>query len=171
MSGVNWIRWKVPAIAPVSVLSDSVFARPGHAFEQDVATGEEGDQQAIDEAGLTDDDLRHLVAHGLDPERVLVHLALDRLESWRRRAAGLARALVREERRGWRGRRGGRLSIDAWHGLSLQGDCDLETACAPMLSGTFLEHVIDVMSRSRRTLHFCNRLARWAQSRATRVWL
>jgi hypothetical protein len=30
-------------------------------------------------------------------------------------------------------------------GVFLQGDCDLEIACAPWLSGSFLEHVIDVM--------------------------
>jgi hypothetical protein len=50
------------------------FAEAGHAFEQDVAAGEEADEDAIDHLLLADDDLADFVAH-------LIEVAGGELES------------------------------------------------------------------------------------------
>ena len=66
-SGVNWMREKLASTISASVLTARVLARPGHAFQQDVAAGEQPDEQPLD---------HHLLPH--DPPADLSHHQLDR---------------------------------------------------------------------------------------------
>ena len=52
-----------------SVRTVSVLARPGHALEQDVAAGEQADEQALDHVLLADDDLADLGVQDFDEAR------------------------------------------------------------------------------------------------------
>ena len=52
-----------------SVLMSSVLARPGHAGEQAVAAGEEGDQHLIDDLVLADDHQPQLLQNPRAPRR------------------------------------------------------------------------------------------------------
>ena len=74
-SGVNWMRLNFRSTASASFLISSVLARPGHAAEQAVAAGQEGNQDLADDALLADDDLRELP---LEPRRELGD-ALERI--------------------------------------------------------------------------------------------
>jgi hypothetical protein len=53
-----------------SVRTVSVFARPGHALEQDVPTGEQPDEQPLDHVLLADDAPGDLAEHLLHERRV-----------------------------------------------------------------------------------------------------
>ena len=59
-SGVNWMRLNLRSTASDSFLISSVLARPGHAAQQAVPAGEEGDQDLADDPLLADDDLGQL---------------------------------------------------------------------------------------------------------------
>ena len=66
---MNWMRPNEPPSTCASVLTVSVFARPGHAFEQDVAARQQRDEQPLEHRVLADD-------HALDlVQRVLKRLA------------------------------------------------------------------------------------------------
>ena len=69
-SGVNWIRWKLPPSTCAVVLIVSVFARPGHALDQEVAAGEQADEHALEHRVLPGDHPPDL------EERLLEQLAL-----------------------------------------------------------------------------------------------
>ena len=58
------------------VFTARVLARPGHALDQDVAAGQEADQQPLDQVVLADDDPPDLGLDLLQGER----FALDRTE-------------------------------------------------------------------------------------------
>ena len=53
-SGVNWIRWKRRLVAAAKERARSVFARPGHVLEQDVAVGEDPEQHELEHLALAD---------------------------------------------------------------------------------------------------------------------
>ncbi len=48
------MRENVPSIASASVLNDERLREPGHAFEQDVAAGEQAEQQPVQHVVLAD---------------------------------------------------------------------------------------------------------------------
>ena len=58
---MNWIRLYEPPSTAASVLTVSVLARPGHAFEQHVPAGEQADQQPLEHRVLSDDHALDLV--------------------------------------------------------------------------------------------------------------
>ena len=62
---MNWMRLNSPPIASASVLMAIVLARPGHALDEDVAAGEERDDQPLQQVVLADDDLLDLVQQAL----------------------------------------------------------------------------------------------------------
>ena len=45
---MNWIRRNEPPSTAAVVLIVSVFARPGHALDQEVAAGDEADEHALE---------------------------------------------------------------------------------------------------------------------------
>ena len=55
-SGVNCTRANVPPSTPAVVLIVSVFARPGHALDQEVALREQADEHALEHRVLPGDD-------------------------------------------------------------------------------------------------------------------
>ena len=76
-SGVNCSRWKPVWMQAAIVLTVSVFAKTGHAFEQDVAVGEQAEQKPVDQIFLADDDVPDLLAQRRDPLPQLLHLLGD----------------------------------------------------------------------------------------------
>ena len=54
-SGVNWMRLKSSDSDCASEWTISVLARPGHALQDAVSAGEDGDQQLLDDVVLPDD--------------------------------------------------------------------------------------------------------------------
>ena len=48
-SGVNWMRWKLRLHRRRERADGQRFRQAGHAFEQDVAVGEQADEQALDQ--------------------------------------------------------------------------------------------------------------------------
>ena len=58
---MNWIRWNSPPIACARVFTAIVLARPGHALDEQVATREQGDDHALEQRVLADDDALDLV--------------------------------------------------------------------------------------------------------------
>ncbi len=61
-SGVNWMRLKDRSSTSLSVRTSKRFAETGHAFEQHMPAGENGDERAIDDFSVPDDDLADFVA-------------------------------------------------------------------------------------------------------------
>jgi hypothetical protein len=61
------MREKSARTACASVAHGERLREAGHAFEQDVAVGEEADQEAVDEVLLTDDDPGDLLAEARHP--------------------------------------------------------------------------------------------------------
>ena len=59
------MRLKSRSRISASVLISSVFARPGHADQQTVTSGEQRDQHFFDDLVLADDDFANLAEHGL----------------------------------------------------------------------------------------------------------
>ena len=55
-SGVNWMRLNVPPRTSARVLIVSVLARPGNALEEEVAAGQQADEDALEHRVLADDD-------------------------------------------------------------------------------------------------------------------
>ena len=87
-SGVNWMRLKLRSSAWASVLTISVFARPGTPIEQGVAAAEDRHQQLVEHLVLPDDDLADFLpqllvggAELLDHRNVVLH---SRARSWGR---------------------------------------------------------------------------------------
>ena len=64
-SGVNWMREYFRCSTRASVRSSVVLPRPGHAFEQHVAAGEQADEHAVDHVRLADDDLADFLANAV----------------------------------------------------------------------------------------------------------
>ena len=62
---MNWTRWKLPPSTWAVVLIVSVFARPGHALDQEVAAGQQADEHALEHRVLPGD-------HPLDLEEGLL---------------------------------------------------------------------------------------------------
>ena len=62
---MNWMRLNSPPIASARVLIAIVLARPGHALDEDVAAGEQRDDQPLQQVVLADDDLLDLVQQPL----------------------------------------------------------------------------------------------------------
>ena len=60
-SGVNWTRLKPSPLASANERAVSVFARPGHVLEQDVAVGEQAEQDQLELLALADDGALDLV--------------------------------------------------------------------------------------------------------------
>ena len=58
---MNWMRLNCPRIVRASVLTVSVFAKPGHALDQQMALREDRHQNALEEMVLADDDLLDFV--------------------------------------------------------------------------------------------------------------
>ena len=65
-SGVNWTRAKSASSRAASARIALVLARPGRAFDQQVAVGQQRDQQALDQRRLADDLGRKRVAQGAE---------------------------------------------------------------------------------------------------------
>jgi hypothetical protein len=57
------------------------FGQAGDAFEQQVAVGQQTDDQAVDQVGLTDDDFLHFVAQILDEGALCFYLFVQRVDS------------------------------------------------------------------------------------------
>ncbi len=74
MSGVNCSRLKRTDDAGGQGLERQGFGQAGHAFQQDVAVGEQGDQQPVEQVLLADDDPGHFLLQGRDPGRVVHHI-------------------------------------------------------------------------------------------------
>ena len=53
-SGVHWMRANPPSIDSATTRAAVVLARPGHALDQDVAAGEQPDQQRFAQVVLPD---------------------------------------------------------------------------------------------------------------------
>ena len=60
---MNWMRLKLPLDRPRQRVDGERLGEPRHAFDEQVALREEGDQHALEEVVLADDDLLHLVEH------------------------------------------------------------------------------------------------------------
>ena len=69
-SGVNWMREKEAWMISASVRTASVLARPGHALEQDVAAGQQADQQPLDHGVLPDDPAGDFLEDALHGQRL-----------------------------------------------------------------------------------------------------
>ncbi len=67
MSGVNCSRLNCTSTQLARVFSASVFGQAGHAFQQHVAVGQQGDQQTFEQMFLTDDDAGHFLLQRSDP--------------------------------------------------------------------------------------------------------
>ena len=72
---MNCTRWNDPPSTAAVVLIVSVFARPGHAFDQHVPAGEQADEHPLEHLLLPGD-------HAPDLEQRLLELATD-LFHWR----------------------------------------------------------------------------------------
>ena len=86
-SGVNWMRWNCAWMAAASVRTDKVLARPGHAFQQHVAVGQQADQQPVHQMFLADDDLADFLAQLWRPRPrpvALLHLIHSMWQTFRR---------------------------------------------------------------------------------------
>ena len=64
---MNWIRANEPPSTEAVVLIASVFARPGHALDQQVPAGEQADEQPLEHRLLAGD-------HAPDLEQRLLEL-------------------------------------------------------------------------------------------------
>ena len=65
-SGVNWMRVNVPAQRLGQRRHGQRLAEAGHALEQAVAAGEQGDEHPLEHPVLADDDPAHLEQHLLE---------------------------------------------------------------------------------------------------------
>ena len=79
MSGVNWRRWKLRLTRSGERLERERLGQAGHAFEQDVAVGDQRNEQAVDQMLLADDDASHLLLQRAHPRRSFLHRLIDRL--------------------------------------------------------------------------------------------
>ena len=59
-SGVNWIRENCRCRAAPRLLTSSVFAEPGHAFEESMAAAQQAGEQAVHDVALPHDGLGDL---------------------------------------------------------------------------------------------------------------
>ena len=66
-SGVNWMRLASSPRTLPSVSTSSVLARPGHADQQRMAAGQQGDERALDDLVLAEDDRGRRLVDALDP--------------------------------------------------------------------------------------------------------
>ena len=78
-SGVNWMRWNVAWIGGGQRADGQGFGQAGHAFEQDVAVGEQADQQPVHQLFLADDDAADFGAQSFDPAGRGLHLFVQRI--------------------------------------------------------------------------------------------
>ena len=62
---MNWMRLNVVWTDSAQRAHRERLGEAGHALEQHVPAGEEGDQQPVDHGVLADDALRHFVDDGL----------------------------------------------------------------------------------------------------------
>ena len=60
-SGVNWMRWNSTPSALGEGLDRQRLGQAGHALDQEVAAGQEGDDHPLEQAVLADDDPLDLV--------------------------------------------------------------------------------------------------------------
>ena len=79
---MNWSRLNEPPSTSATVLIGQGLGQPGHALEEDVAAGQQGDEQALEHPLLADDDALDLEERALERRvglacRVLL-LAFDR---------------------------------------------------------------------------------------------
>ena len=58
---MNWMRWNSPPIACGERLHRHRLGEPGHALDEEVAAGEQGDDHALEQRVLADDDALDLV--------------------------------------------------------------------------------------------------------------
>lgn len=63
-SGVNWMRWNFGFQAGGQVLDRLGLGQSGGALDQQVAVGEQGDQQPVDQPLLTEDLGGEVLAQG-----------------------------------------------------------------------------------------------------------
>ncbi len=63
---MNWMRRKVACDRLGERLHRERLGEAGHALEQDVAAGEQADQQAVDQVALADDDGADLFAEAVE---------------------------------------------------------------------------------------------------------
>ena len=63
-SGVNWMRLNVRFSTSASVRDEQRLGQAGHADEEAVAAGEEGDQELVDHVALPDHALLNLLDDG-----------------------------------------------------------------------------------------------------------
>ena len=61
MSGVNWRRENLTLMAGGERLDGERLGQAGHAFEQDVAVGQQADDEPLDQIALADDDFAEFV--------------------------------------------------------------------------------------------------------------
>ena len=85
---MNWTRANVPPSTPAVVLIVSVFARPGHALDQQVALREQADEHALEHLVLAGDHAPDLEERLLEP---LADLGRFHIVSPRRLAPTLCR--------------------------------------------------------------------------------
>ena len=58
------------------------FGQTGHAFQQDVAVGEQAEQEPVDQIFLADDNVANLLAHRWNPLAELLNLLRDFLRGF-----------------------------------------------------------------------------------------
>ncbi len=70
---MNWMRWNPVWMQVREGFDGEGFREAGHAFEQDVAVGEQADEETVHEVFLADDDAAQFVLQRGDPVAVLLH--------------------------------------------------------------------------------------------------
>ena len=104
--GVNWMRENEAWMISARVRTASVLARPGHALEQDVAAGEQPDEEPLHHRVLPDDPARDFLEdrlHRQDLRRLVGQLrhahARDSVGVMAGKLVGIAEAEARSVRR------------------------------------------------------------------------
>ena len=77
---MNWMRGKLRVDGGGERLDRGGLGEARHALEQDVAVGEQPDQQPVDHVALADDDLADLLADAVERLALLLDLGAQRLD-------------------------------------------------------------------------------------------
>ena len=77
-SGVNWMRLKLRLHRRGERADGQRLGESGHAFQQDVAVGQQADEQPVHELFLADDDVGDFLAQLADPGGGLRDLVFQR---------------------------------------------------------------------------------------------
>ena len=74
---MNWMREKSAWIASDSRFDQQCLGQAGHAFQQDVAVGQQADQNALDQRFLADHDLVDFGQQVLHKDGFMLHLGIQ----------------------------------------------------------------------------------------------